>query len=1045
MRARGHAGLIAFLVASTLGVALAAQEGVTREYRIDGQPLDRALRAFAMSSGMDLLFSPDLVAGRASSRLDGTYSVGEALALLLKGTGLRYAIDGNRVVISSQQKPTAATTAGEGSTIRLAQTSETGADEQDMPRSAGTEGDGLSEVVVTGSRVARSTFDTPTPVSVLDSAQIEQSGFNNIGDVLGQLPSIGLGLSSSTGQFSSDAGAAFVNLRGLGTGRTLVLIDGRRRVSGSSDSSAVDLSTIPASMIERVEIITGGASAVYGADAVSGVINVILKQDFRGFELSAQGGISQHGGADSLSASAFGGVPFADERGSVSFAISHNRESPMFSTQRSFADSWIATVDNPANTGPADGIPDLITLDHYTIAEVHPAGAFDVGGTLYTVDPQLRPLQVDPVTGIGVNGDGWDFSRYFQQRMRSEVTSFRTDMKYRMTERVQLFAQAEFSSGSTFSSGAPNYDAGETLIQRDNPYVPADLAALMDANGVSEVNVLRASLDQGIRSNDNDRNTYSVAMGLQGAFGQSWKWQAFGQYGRYDLESRATHQRWTSRYLEAIDVIADPLTGDPVCRSASARAAGCSPLNVLGMNVATPEALAYFSVDSTLQVENTQTLGGLQFTGTLFDLPAGPLASALGIEYRKDTRSYVDDPLAQAGLLYRRSGNTTMAGEDAVSEAFVELVAPVLSDRPMFHLLQIEGAARYSDYDSIGSTVAWKVGTTWAPVRSVKVRATRSKSVRAPNLYELYSPTNENTQLYQPVDDPCDVSQLANRPERAANCLALGIPAGWSAPSTFEITYRGGGSPQLQEETSNAWTAGIVLTPEGVPGLSLSADYWHIDIDGAVQQLDADLLSEKCVDASSVDNVFCSRVTRAADHSLSLVDYSFLNIGTLAAKGVDLQAAYGFHPEDIGIGLPGRLSLLLNASYLASLRQLIDRTDATTLLIQDGQYDNPNWRASLSLGYEREALRVHLNTRLIGKARVDVQSSMETYDRPRVPARVYNDLIVGYRYAERYDLRLGINNILDTKPPATEQTYLGMYTLYDAIGRFFTLGASVRF
>lgn len=1013
------------------------------DFDIPAQDLGAALVQFSQQARVQIIVSED-IRGAMTQGVSHRHTIKDALNRLLAPAGLRYEIASETAItVAKAERKSSASDAQTGTGfMRLAQQPAT-----DVPREAGasqansaanTRGTVvplLEEITVTGSRLERPVFDMPTPVTVISSAQIERSGRNNIVDILEQLPSVGLGANLGTAQFNDDGGASFANLRSLGTARTLTLINGRRRVAGSSDSAAIDLSTIPPAMVERVELITGGASAVYGADAVSGVINIILKKDFTGLEFSGQGGLAEHGGAESAAVSLLGGTTFAEERGAISFGVSHVRDEPLFSDDRSFSRSWISFDVNPLSTGPEDGIPDLITVRDYRIPFAHPGGAFFIGDEMYTVDPQLRLVG---------GADGWDFTPYFQQRMRSQTTAVRTNLSYKLSDSVEFIAESEFSSSSSYSGGAPNYDFG-VLLQRDNAYVPADLGALMDANGLTELSVSRASIDQGIRDDDNSRDSYSVLAGLQGSFGSDWKWQTFAQYGEYKLTSREINQRITSRFLEAIDVIIDPLTDELVCRSETARAAGCQPLNILGQNTATEAALAYFRTDRTLRVTNTQTLAGAQLTGSLFELPAGALASAVGVEYRRDTRRYKDDPLAELGLLSDKAPGTSLAGEDSVSEAFVEVIAPLLRDKLFAHALSVEGAVRVSDYDSIGSTTAWKYGGSWSPVKSLRLRATASRSMRAPNLYELFAP-RQISQMN--MFDPCEVSQINTQPNRAANCYALGVPQGWEGPAGvgqiafFDVV--GGGNRDLDPETSDAWTAGFVFTPEALPQLSLAVDYWSIEIEDAVQPLDVTTILQKCVDSATIDNVFCPRVTRGADSTVQLVDYSIINVGKLSTQGVDFQVVYAFEPGALGI--PGRLTAALNASYLRSLEELIDSNDPASLLLRRGEYNTPAWRGTLLLAYTQQALSIDLATRVIGKARIDMNSTLETYDHPRVPARVYNDLALGYAIGAGYNLRLSVNNLFDVEPPDNAYTYLGSNSsLYDSIGRYFVLGASARF
>lgn len=1047
---REHRSLSLPTLAAAIGMLLAnPATAVDLEQKIDfdipAQDLGGALVQFSQQARVQIIVSED-IRGETTPGITRRHTIKEALGRLLAPAGLSYEVaseDSITVAKAERKSDAGAANVGTGS-MRLAQQPAAESLDESSPRQASASAvaedasiTSLEEVTVTGSRLERPAFDMPTPVTVLNSAQIERSGRTNILDILERLPAVGLGAGLSAVQSTDDAGASFANLRSLGTARTLTLINGRRRVAGSSDSAAIDLSTIPASMIERVELITGGASAVYGADAVSGVINVILKHDFSGLEFSGQGGWSEHGGAESAAASLLGGGSFANDRGNFTFGVSHVRDEPLFSDERSFTRSWINFDVNPESTGPEDGIPDLITVRDYRLPSLHPGGAFFIGDGLYTVDPQLRTV---------AGADGWDFTPYFQQRMRAETTSVRANLNYKLGKSVEFIMESEFATGSSYSGGAPNYDF-ETLLQRDNPYIPDDLGAMMDAEGLTELGVSRASTDQGIRDDDNSRDTYSVLAGLQGSFGNEWKWQTFAQYGEYKLTSRETNQRITSRFLEAIDVISDPLTGDPVCRNEAARAAGCQPLNILGQNVANDAALAYFRTDRTLRVTNTQALAGAQLTGALFDLPAGALASAVGVEYRKDTRSYKDDPLAELGLLSDKAAGTSLTGEDSVSEAFVEVVVPLLRDKPFARVLSVEGAVRVSDYDSIGSTTAWKYGGSWAPVTSLRLRATASRSVRAPNLYELFAP-RQISQIN--IFDPCELSQIGSQPNRAANCRALGVPEGWEGPAgvgelaIFDTV--GGGNRALDPETSDAWTVGFVFTPEALPELSIAVDYWSIEIEDAVQPLDVTAIVEKCVDSATIDNVFCPRVTRGADSTIELVDYSIINVGKLSTDGLDIQVAYTFEPAAHGLGIPGRFTAALNASYLRSLEELIDSSDPASLLLRRGEYNTPAWRGTVSLGYAHRAVTVDLATRVIGKARIDMNSTLETYDQPRVSERVYNDLAVGYTIGAGYNLRLSVNNLFDVEPPPNPYTYLGSNaSLYDSIGRYFVLGGTARF
>jgi iron complex outermembrane receptor protein len=910
----------------------------------------------------------------------------------------------------------------------------------------------LEEITVTGSRISRTSFEMPTPVQTLDAAQIEQSGLNNAGDLLTRVPSVGVGRGMNNAQQSPDAGSIFLDLRGLGVERTLTLVNGRRRVSGSSLSSAVDLSTIPAAMIERVEIITGGASAVYGADAVTGVVNIKLREQFDGLELSARTGTSQHGDANSYMVSIGAGGQFADQRGSIALGVTHTKDDPLMARDRDFARINRGHQPNPANTGPNDGIPDYISLYNWRITPTHPAGTFVIGGTRYTVDPTLRPTQNDRIIDsfLAEGGDGFDGGRWDQLRVGNETVSGLAALKYDISDHVRFFSDVHFAATKTHSPGQPTFNYG-LPIQRDNPFIPAELGALMDANGLSTLSVDRTNYDHGPVTEDIARNTYTIVTGLDGAFGNGMKWEAFYQYGEYRGEKRQKNTRVTSRFLEAIDVILDPETGQLVCRSEAARDAGCQPLNILGQNQATSEAVEYFHHTRVSDVRNTQQVAGLSLTGDAFNLPAGPFSFAVGGEYRKEKLSARDDGLAVSGQLdpVFSTGFAPIDAEFDVTEAYVEVRAPILADKPMVDSLSLEAAARYSDYSTIGETAAWKVGGEWAPSRDLRFRVTRARSVRAPNLNELFSPGSFS--LLSTID-PCDAARINDNPNRLANCRALGIPEGWIDPTgAFSNLALNGGNASLKEETSNSWTVGFVLTPAFAPGLSVSVDYWSIKIDDAINSIPDQQIADKCVDSESLDNPFCPLINRGDDFSIGIVDIRDINIGELSAEGVDFQVNYEF--GDGLFGLPGRFLVNLSGTYLLKNEQLVDASDPTSLLVLDGEFTHPNWRANMGINYVGDAWLLSWNMRYIGPSEVDAQASPEKYADPHISSRLYHDLYTSYQFGRTLELNAGVNNVLDTEPPSNPAVYtgagaIGTYSagaFFDSIGRYFFVGLKSKF
>lgn len=912
---------------------------------------------------------------------------------------------------------------------------------------------GQSDIVVTGSRVARTGFDNPTPTTVIGTEQIERTGLNDIGDILLQSPQISVGLGASNDTFQRDIGATFINLRGLGTNRTLVLVDGRRRVSGSREGSQVDVSSIPAAMVERVEIITGGASAVYGADAVSGVVNIILKDDYEGFNVTGRVGIADRGDAATYMVSASGGGKFADGKGSASVGMTYQKSDLLRYVDRDYA--WgpgaLTFATNPANTGPNDGIPDRIVITNpHTIGNAY-VPTFVIGGQRYFYDNGLVPQPNTNCYGSVCSGGPYGYNnRERNLRNPREAFSAVAGVNYALTPGIEAFVDLEFAFSDTDTNGQSFFDSSLTL-RRDNPTLPASVTALMDARSLTSLTIGYEGEDIfGNKRYTNSRYTYTAAAGLRGKLVDRFDWEAFYQYGRRDQDYKIANTRIESRFLEAVDVIADPVTGAPICRSASARAAGCAPVNLFNGMLSGADK-SYFEYAFQRDVTNEQIVAGIQVTGPLFELPAGPLGVAVGAEYRKDKLHTIDDGLGARGLLYRTdNGGGSVDASTEVAEGFAELVVPLLKDFVLAKSLEIEGAARYSHYNTIGDTLAWKLGVEWAPIDPVRLRFTRSRSVRAPNIVELYSPDTLGT--LNITADPCDAAEINLAPNREANCRALGIPVGWRDPAAaLALRTALGGNPDLTEETSNSWTAGVVLSP--LQGLRLSVDYWSIKIDDAIQTLDGNAIVEKCVDSATLANAFCPLVTRgnfvglSDPYVISNIDLRQVNIGRLTARGIDVAANYTTALDGIKSGWGGRLGISATVTYLDKLEELVDAEDPDSLLIENGEFDDPTWRGTLNLSYSLGGLSTSWNMRYIGKSKIDVQQTSEYYGGVEVDERFYHDVFVSYKFDGGLTLQLGVNNLFDEHPPRTPSTYTGAFdgSLYDNVGRFFYVGFSTNF
>ncbi len=1034
-----------------------------------------ALDSLAKQSGAELVYSTEQLKGRYTKGVSGALSARDAVETLLERTPLKLSADASGAMLiaipsrSSAAEAKRATPAAKERTTayallrpvaRLAQAQPIGpagfvsVDKEPQSEKLSEKGATLEEIVVTGSRIARSALEQPTPITVISAAAIEESGFSNAGDILNQVSQfgVGTGLSSNQEGYFTDAGATFLNLRGLGTNRTLVLVDGLRRVSGGSSSSAVDLSTLPANMIERIEIITGGASSIYGADAVSGVVNIILKHHAEGLELSARSGISSRGDNTTPNVSATYGQALQD-RGEFTFGVSWSREAAVHAERRPWAKEYNCDFPNP-NVTAANPYTNIEYFGCRFPNTTYGSASY-VGNTQYTVnaDGSIRAVQngARPLPYLGTGGgDGFNNQDFLLLRPQFSVLASQMHFAYDLGASVKLTEDFQFSYTNTWFSVQPPFDYGLT-INRSNPFIPAALGALMDQNAQTTLSLGRTDTDHGNFIRVNDRTTYNSVTKFDGNLGSDFKWMVFYDYGRYNNDSQFQNERIKSRFLQAVDVIAGP--NGPTCADLAAVAAGCKPLNLFGPTSATPAALAWIHTTAQTRIINTLEVAGAQLTGKLFRLPAGALSISSGVEYRKESQTAVQDTMGAQNLLFNPYGPSSY-GTFNVKEAFVEALAPILKDQPFAKALEVEAAARLSDYDTIGHTKAWKLGAQWAPTADVRFRITRSSSVRAPNLTELFSPGVSN---YSGYYDPCSNFYInAGSPTRPANCAKLGVPANFLDPLAAEGRLDNTvGNPALSAETAKSWTVGTVLTPRFLPRLTWTIDWWSIDLTAAINSLPDQKVINGCVDGPTPSATLCPLVTRGGGNgqgaggnlanAITLVTLEPLNIGILKAEGIDTSASYYFDLPTHVLSTTNQLRLSLDGSYTIKNNSIVDAHDSSSVIYTAGDYTLPKVRANLTVAFLAGPLMADLRIRYIGKSKVDVNSPPLFTNDNNVSSRTYSDVFASLVLGPKVKLSAGISNVFDTAPPQTATTYTGTSTLFDVVGRYYFGQVTAKF
>ena len=880
------------------------------------------------------------------------------------------------------------------------------------------------QIVVTGSRLPAG-VKAPTPLTVLGSQAIEDRNPVTIGEVLQQIPSFGAIDSPNTAGVTSRGGGQInPDLRGLGQSRTLVLINGRRHVPTATTGS-VDLKVVPTLLVDRVEVVTGGASAAYGSDAVSGVVNIVLKNDLKGIRATVSGGISGQNDADERRLSLAGGTSFAGGRGHLMAGFDYVKVGGIGpQTTRDWGRRDVGLITNPGFA--TNGLPNFIISPNVHSAITTPGGlivsgplkgiAFGPNGSTYTYNLG----QVFGSTMIG--GDGANQNENLLALLGTPTESINglASARFDVTPDVQLFAELSGGFSDTGGASQEQRDRGNLVIRRDNAFLPASVRSLMVANNLQTITIGRVSNDLGKIKLDRDDGTYEAVAGVTAHFG-AWSADAYAQYGKniYNLDFGPNNRKQVE-YLNAVDAVVDPATGNIVCRS---RAAGCIPVNVFGDG-----SLAlnpYVNGSAIFRLVTTQSVAAANLRGTPFSTWAGPVALAVGAEARRDHAVGTADPISQRVNANGSVGGWLLGnqlpevGTIKVFEAYAEAQAPLARD------LSINGAVRRTHYSLSGTVYTWKAGATYVPFEGLRLRATRSRDIRAPNIAELFeNGGSSNTNVFDPV---------------------LG--------RSVQIREISAGNPNLKPEKADTLTAGVVFQPAFLKRLTASIDFYDIKIRDAIATLGAPTLAQGCFAGNAL---YCQSITFNPDGSIAFITNTRLNLAQAATRGVDFELNYS-RPRTFG----GNLSAKLLATRVLKL------TSTTPAGVQDrlGQVSNfnrtagvPKWVGDAFLDYDRGPVHLGLQARFIGPGVFGTilheGTGANSVNRNSVPAFLYLNPSASYRFElgehRSVELFTAVNNLLDKDPPMipsgaaggiNESSTNGQF--YDVVGRFFRFGARV--
>jgi outer membrane receptor protein involved in Fe transport len=860
----------------------------------------------------------------------------------------------------------------------------------------------LDSVTVTGSNIKGAAISGVGPVSIIDAEAIERSGAISVETLLQRIPaSAGSAGSQTSAYWTGDGwGTAQVNLRGLGASRTLVLINGRRMVNGGTGAnSAVDLNTIPLSMIERIEVLKDGASAIYGADAVAGVVNIITKRKFDGAKLAVMYGQTAQGDGEETSADLTFGTN--GERGSILLGVTYNESKAVPMASRAPCNlaergGELVCVGSSATTGGRAVLADG-TMVNFNQTPGGNGDAYErYDGSKHNVNNNGYLNAVNPVKRYGVTALG----------------------EYDLTEDTRLYGEFLYTNRSSHQSTAPGTVGTFRTIRigANHPTNPTG----------QDLTLIRRNLKEaGPRIAFQDVDTFRGVLGLEGAFGETWSWDASMNYGRNTAEDGFTNVVNLDRFDATLD--------RSRCSTTPGAAIPCA--DYLGYGDLTQEAIDYITYKSINNGGNSMMAFQGKVSGQLFELPAGTVGMAAGVEVRTERGWRNPDILTQQGIANTNRADI-IAGEYKAKEAFVEWLVPLLADMPLVQRLDLSAAVRYSDYELFGDDTNYKLGLDWQMTDSFKIRGTTSTAFRVPSIPQLFGGVTTGNLT---TTDPCSGwSSMPSSSVVAQNCKADGVPPGYTQLGNMVLTY-GGGNIDLKPEDAKTLTVGMAWTPTFTDGLTLTLDYYKIDISNAVASVAGSTKLAICYNTPGMAHPFCSDSNFTRNPVTGEIDYLSsrpVNAADETASGVDLGLVWQF---PIG-GLQALVDL--DMSYL---KEYSVRPYANANLIEyagkitGGRGSYAHWRGLGTFGLTGDRWSGNYTVQFIGKAE-DINASKGDIG-ASVGNIFYHNLQADYSLTKAIKVSAGIDNLFDKSAPFI-QSYTDANTdtmTYDLLGRRWNL------
>lgn len=864
-----------------------------------------------------------------------------------------------------------------------------------------------SEIIVTGTRIDVGGFDAPTPTTVVGVIELRQGARPGIAQVLNDLPQFRATNTPQTSVANMNSGTTTADLRGLGPVRTLTLLNGRRSLVAN------DLNAVPLALVRRVDIVTGGAAAAYGSGAVAGVTNILLDDDFSGFEVTGQTGITSRGDGARYGADIALGTRFADGRGHIMIGGTVLRDRGILDRNSRRNVGSTAVFPNPTFT-PTNGESAFFLARDVNFSNASYGGLITSGvlaGQTFNPDGTIRPFVFGTPRNatLMVGGEG--------TTINDEYPMSAPYLRYNSFARAffdlgnaKIWAEGGYANISSRYLFFSESSRGNLTISRDNPFLDAGIRARLAAAGQTSFLLGRLFRDYGGRTFSYTRETIEGSVGLDGSFGDGrWRYGAFYTHGIFRDEQGYENQRILANFNQAINVVVNPATGAPACRIALTQPdTACRPLNILGEGRASPESVAFvFGSKAFGGTRTTLDNGGVNLRGEPFSTWAGPVGIALGAEARREAIAPLAiDPVSAVGG-FSSFNFTPLRGAFDVKEGFAEVAIPLVKSTGAIEA-GINGAARYSDYSTSGGIWSWKLGATVRLFDDLLLRGTRSRDIRSASIQEFFT---SPTVLTATIADPVTGTSVI-------------------VPRTI------GGNPLLRPEVARTWTAGVTYTPRSLSGLSLSVDYYDISIGDLITAPTAQDVVTRCARGQLA---LCGQVVRdPVTNVITRINAAFTNFSNLATRGVDFELAYRLPVSTIVADVPGNLRLRVLGNYTAT-RASNDGvvTIETAGTVGDSFQGVPRWRTTAALTYDGPSTSLDARVRFVGGGLYNAASDISNN---RIKGRAYVDVGAQFK-AGPLIVRGSIVNLFDLDPPLT--TFGQVF--YDQVGRYMNFSTTLKF